>query len=189
MLCKQEISEFVRSVFNTVTAGQLKQRYIDLGKARHPYLILTIVDNIDNPTVEKRLLFEKKEISVLRELKEKEYQKLIDPENKEIETTCFGYINGIPDLTIKEFITKTLEEMKEEFFVYKCKDKQCGYFLKRSIIDTNLVPESEKDLVLQFLELDKFQELLKDYPTTQKIVDTLSNILSYREYLLYSDNE
>ena len=78
--------------------------------------------------------------------------------------------------------------MKEEFFIYKCKDKQCGYFLKRSIIDTNLVPEADQKLVTDFLELNKFEELLKDYPTTQKIVDTLSNILSYREYLLHSDD-
>jgi len=187
MLCKQEISEFVRKVFDVVTRGKMRQRYFDLGKARHPYLILTIVDNIDNPTIEKRLLFEKKEISVLRELKEKDYQKLINPENKETETTCYGYINGIPSLTINEFVTKTQDEMKEEFFIYKCKDKQCGYFLKRSIIDTNLVPEADQKLVTDFLELNKFDELLKDYPKTQKIVDTLSNILSYREYLLHSD--
>ena len=189
MLCKQEISEFVRNIFNVVSLGKIKQRYIDLDKARHPYLILTVVDNIDNPTVEKRLIFEKKEVTVIRVLSDKEYQKKTDPENKELETQCLGYINGIPNLTVNEFVSKTIEEMKDEFFVYKCKDKACGYFLKRSIIDTNFVPEAEKDLVIKFLELDKTKEILKDYPTTQKIVDTLSNILSYREYLLHSDND
>ncbi len=188
MLCKQEISMFVRNLFDVITQGQIRDTYYKLDKARHPYLILTIVDNMDNPTKEQKLILEKKEITVIRPLSEKDYQKKIDPENKELETKCFGYINGIPNLTVNEFVTKTMEEMKDEFFVYKCKDKQCGYFLKRSIIDTNLVPDAEKDLVIEFLELDKYGELLKDFPTTQKIVDTLSNILSYREYLLHSDD-
>jgi hypothetical protein len=188
ILCKQEISMFVRNIFDFFTQGDIRDKYYDLGKARHPYLILTIVDNIDNPTIEKRLLFEKKEVTVIRLLSDKEFKKKTDPLNQELETTCLGYINGIPNLTVDEFVTKTLEEMKDEFFIYKCKDKACGYFLKRSIIDTNFVPEAEKDLVIKFLELDKTKELLKDYPTTQKIVDTLSNILSYREYLLHSDD-
>jgi hypothetical protein len=188
MLCKQEVSIFVRNVFDIVTQGQIRDKYFELDKARHPYLILTIVDNIDNPTIEKKLLLEKKEITVIRELKDKEYKQKTDPNNPQLETNCYGYINGIPNLTVKEFVQKTLDEMKEEFFIYGCKDKQCGYFLKRSIIDTNLVPDSEKELVIKYLELDKYNELLKDYPKTQKIIDALSNILKYREYLLYSEN-
>ncbi len=194
-LCKQEISPFFKSLFKYATLGQIEKEYKKYGSYDHPYLILTIVNPNKIDEKEKQIIFEKTAVTVIRELKPKEildrtqeykFDPEVDDKPKKINTTCFGEIKGIPNLTVEEFLTKTIKELQKEFLIYDCREKHCGWFLKRSIVDSNLIPDSEKDAVINFLNIEKSKIYLKDYPKTANLINSLVNIIKLKEYMTQS---
>jgi hypothetical protein len=193
-LCKQELSDYFKNLFYYATLGNIQSKYETLGKYYHPYLILKLVDNIDNPTVTKYAIYEKLAVASIRILKPSELEnRTVEYEFKKSETNskplksdtiCLGSIQGIPNLTVKEFLTKSYNELKEEFLEYDCSEKHCGWFIKRSIVDSNLIPKEERDAIINFLNIEKSQQYLKDYPKTANLINNLVKILTIREYLL-----
>ena len=194
-LCKQELSPFFKSLFQYATLGKIKKEYETLGSYDHPYLILSIINPNNKNEKEKQIIFEKISVTVLRELKPNEildrtqeykFDPEVNPKPLKVDTTCFGEIKGIPDLTINEFLSQSLKELQTEFLQYDCREKHCGWFLKRSIVDSNLIPETEKDAVINFLNIEKSKLYLKDYPKTANLINSLVNIIKIREYLTQS---
>ena len=97
-LAKQELSSFIRNLFDVLTLTDIRDEYFKNGKYYHPYIILKIVDNLEHPKDIQNVIFERTSVPIIRCLKKYEFDdRMIESNEKgeKLETILYGQLTTI----------------------------------------------------------------------------------------------
>ncbi len=183
-LCYIPVSEKVITTMEILSGGKIITHMKDLGyeQPNHVYFTITLV-NPENEEEIERIIIEKNEtIYIFKEQDKHKYQiAASDSNNENCNSIVLNLTDVEPKITLSNLIEDTKQLMGEKFFIYNCSDNNCQFLAKNVLHllkskDIKFESQVEEN-INEYKIFQPSEELMKHYPTTEKIAKLLTDTL------------